>query len=166
MVKYGIGLEGHLQNSVPVFKKGKPVRMLFRDWGGVRIYGKRLEAQGLSAQFYPGSVTVTDDVKEMQNKVFYTVFQNQFGELVFQICHYFNLNEASFWKEIRRISDETFDHLTFKEGYKDAVIEDQSALYKESVEHKALTKMRLAPDSSGYCYVSVPNPLFKNYETR
>ncbi|RBW68766.1 IucA/IucC family protein [Bacillus taeanensis] len=163
MVKYGIGLEGHLQNSVPVFKNGKPVRVLFRDWGGVRIYGERLKKQDLSAQFYPGSVTVTDDVKEMQNKVFYTVFQNQFGELIFQLCHYFNLDEALFWKEIRRISDETFNHLAFNEEYNDAVLEDRGALYKETVEHKALTKMRLAPESQGYCYVSVPNPLSENY---
>ena len=34
MIKYGIALEGHLQNSLPVFKNGRLSRFFFRDWGG------------------------------------------------------------------------------------------------------------------------------------
>jgi siderophore synthetase component len=42
MSRYGISLEGHLQNSVAVFAKGVPVRMIVRDLAGVEIWRKRL----------------------------------------------------------------------------------------------------------------------------
>jgi siderophore synthetase component len=160
MVKYGIGLEGHLQNSVPVFKDGRPVRLLFRDWGGARIYRERLERRGLSVDFYPGSLTVTDDPKEMRNKVFYAVFQNHMGEIVLQACKGFGLSERELWREVSRLTNETFDRLASSPEHERDAAQDREALYKANVDHKALTRMRLAPEG-GDRYAPVANPLHK-----
>jgi siderophore synthetase component len=157
MVKYGVALEGHLQNSVPVFKNGKLVRFYFRDWGGARIVGKRLRHQGIIANFYQDSVSVTEDETEMRNKLFYTVFQNHIGELIVQLCQHSGLSEKPLWKEVKRACDKSFTRLE-GEGIP-WVKEDASFLYKPFVRHKALTKMRLYPDS-GYLYSTVTNPLF------
>jgi siderophore synthetase component len=158
MVKYGIGLEGHLQNSVPVFKDGRPVRLLFRDWGGARIYRERLERRGLSVDFYPGSLAVTDDPKEMRNKVFYAVFQNHMGEIVLQACKGFGLSERELWREVSRLTNETFDRLASSPEHERDAAQDREALYKANVDHKALTRMRLAPEG-GDRYAPVANPL-------
>lgn len=159
MVKYGIGLEGHLQNSVMVFKNGCPVRMLFRDWGGARIYQGRIQQYQIEGEFYPGSVTVTDDLKEMHNKVFYTVIQNHCGELILQVCKYFGLGERELWQEIYRICEQVFDQLESLPQHTENVRIDREALYQAKVEHKALTKMRLQPEGKEYSYAIVPNPL-------
>ncbi|MFS1518789.1 IucA/IucC family protein [Bacillus sp. SCS-151] len=159
MVKYGIGLEGHLQNSVMVFNNGRPIRMLFRDWGGARIYRERLEEQGFHADFYPGSMTLTDNVKDMHNKVFYTVIQNHCGELILQFCKHFEFKEVELWKVIYEICDNVFTQLETKEQYTENVRIDKTALYQRNVDHKALTRMRLQPESNEYAYVSVANPL-------
>jgi D-ornithine---citrate ligase len=159
LVKYGIGLEGHLQNTVPVFKHGRPVKILFRDWGGVRIHLQRLQKQGLDVQFYPGSMTITDDLREVQNKVFYTVFQNQFSEIIQQISKDWNIEEKLLWKPIRFQCDKVFDELALNKELLEHIHEDREALYQSNIDHKALTKMRLNPEQKGYCYVSVPNPL-------
>jgi D-ornithine---citrate ligase len=160
MVKYGIGLEGHLQNSVMVFKHGRPVRMLFRDWGGSRIFQSRLEQAGLQTEFYPNSATATDCLKEMHNKVFYTVFQNHCGELLLQVCEQFGLQEEELWQEIHVICEAVFDHLETTTYDENARI-DRAAFYQEKVNYKALTKMRLEPEGKDYSYTSVPNPLFE-----
>lgn len=159
MVRYGVGLEGHMQNSVPVFKAGRPVRMLFRDWGGARLYGERLRAAGFDMKFYPGSVTVTEKVKDMQNKVFYTVFQNHISEIILQLCKDFPVEEADLWREIRSLCDRVFADLALDPACAQAAEEDREALYCPEVEHKALTKMRLEPEEKGYCYATVSNPL-------
>jgi D-ornithine---citrate ligase len=159
LVKYGIGLEGHLQNSVMVFKNGSPVRMLFRDWGGLRIYKERLKQQDLHVEFYPGSITSTDDLKEVHNKVFYTVFQNHFGELILQVCKEFGLSERELWQEIHQVCDRVFDEIQAEQKYVENVNCDREALYQMKVEHKALAKMRLDPTKQGYSYAIVPNPL-------
>ncbi|HZH63028.1 MAG TPA: IucA/IucC family protein [Metabacillus sp.] len=159
MVKYGIGLEGHLQNSVIVFKDGRPIRVLFRDWGGARIYKERLNQHQIDVQFYPGSVTLTDKLTEMHNKVFYTVFQNQSGELILQMCKQFGLEEKKLWKEVHRICDSVFNELEKNPAYSESVRIDKAALYRSKVDHKALTKMRLEPEGKDYSYAIVPNPL-------
>ncbi|PWK15510.1 IucA/IucC family protein [Tumebacillus permanentifrigoris] len=159
MVKYGIGLEGHLQNSVGVFRAGRPVRLLFRDWGGVRICQERLAQQGLAVDFAPGSVVLNDDVREMQNKLFYTVYQNHLAEMILLLCKRYELREAELWREIRQISEAVFsDLLACPETQANAVL-DRAALFQPQVEHKALTSMRLATEERGYCYAEVANPL-------
>lgn len=161
MVKYGVGLEGHLQNSVMVFQNGRPARLLFRDWGGSRIYGARLEECGFKEPFYPGSVTVTSCLSDMHNKMFYTVLQNHCGELVLQISKNFGLREEELWQEIYRICEAVFVQLESIPEHAEKVKLDREALYREAADHKALTKMRLQPESKGYVYAAVPNPLFK-----
>jgi siderophore synthetase component len=158
MVKYGIGLEGHLQNSVPIFKQGRPVRMLFRDWGGLRIYTQRLEQQKLMAHLVPDSVTTADNVEEMRNKVFYTVFQNHLSEIVFQTCKHLAVRERELWEEIYQISEGVFERLMSDPEQVENAISDRTALYKAEMDHKALTKMRLE-ERKGDCYVALPNPL-------
>ncbi|MGC4376453.1 IucA/IucC family protein [Fictibacillus sp. Mic-4] len=165
MVKYGIGLEGHLQNSIIIFKDSRPVRMLFRDWGGARIFADRLPVANVKKEFYPGSVTVTNILNEMHNKVFYTVFQNHFGELVMQACKYFGLSERDLWQEIYRICERVFADLESLPEYKENVRVDRKALYRPEVDHKALVKMRLAPAGKDYSYATVPNPLHEFWKT-
>lgn len=163
LVKYGIGLEGHLQNSVMVFKEGHPVRMLFRDWGGARIFQDRLERQQLHVQFYPNSVTVTENIKEVHNKVMYTVLQNQFGELILQVSENYGLREEELWVEIHRICEQVFGELEAMPPYHEDVKIDRKAFFQEKVDHKALTKMRLKPNGKDYSYTVVPNPLYECY---
>lgn len=161
MVKYGIGLEGHLQNIVMVYKEGRPVRMLFRDWGGTRIYRSRLQQYQAEVPFYPGSVTVTDSLKEMHNKLFYTLFQNHCGEFILQLCKHVALEEGELWQEIYRICEKVFDQLESVPRYAESVCLDRKALYQAEVDHKALTKMRLEPEGKDYSYAIVPNPLYE-----
>ncbi len=158
MVKYGIGLEGHLQNSVPVFEDGRPVRLLFRDWGGARIFRERLERRGLSVDLRPGSLTLTDDPKEMRRKVFYAVFQSHVGEIVLRACKGFGVRERELWREVSRLTNETFDRLGSSPEHERDAAQDREAFYEANADHKALTRMRLAPEG-GDRYTSVPNPL-------
>jgi siderophore synthetase component len=158
MVKYGIGLEGHLQNSVPVFKAGRPVRLLFRDWGGARIHGERLRRRGLRVSFYPDSAVLTDRLDEMRNKVFCAVFQNQLGEIILQSCKHFGVPERDLWREVRRICDGIFDEIGSHPEHAADAAADREALCGTEVDHKALMTMRLDP-KGGYRYTKVSNPL-------
>ncbi|WLD92623.1 IucA/IucC family siderophore biosynthesis protein [Alkalihalobacillus sp. AL-G] len=162
MVKYGVALEGHLQNSVPVFKNGQLVRFYFRDWGGSRIFLERLHQQDIKPEFYPDSVSVTDRETDMWNKIYYTVFQNHLGEFIVQLCQYSELSEGLLWEKVRNACDESFKSLLSQDIYSSK--KDSERLYKPCVEHKALTKMRLYPDH-GYCYSTVPNPLSNKEES-
>jgi siderophore synthetase component len=161
MVKYGVGLEGHLQNSVPVFKAGRPARLLFRDWGGARIHSERLKRRGLRVRLYPGSAVLTDRLEEMRNKVFCAVFQNQLGEIILQSCKHFGVPERDLWREVRRICDGIFDEIGSRPEYAADAAADRKALYGAEVDHKALTTMRIDPEGV-YRYARVSNPLHES----
>jgi len=156
MVKYGIGLEGHLQNSIVVFESGKPKKILFRDWGGARIYKPRVDSQGLDLNVYPNSITVTNEFIEMFNKVHYTVFQSHIGEVIRIISSYVNIGEKSCWKIVKQQCEDLIHSLNCYEKIKE---HDRNYLFAKTVDHKSLTKMRLNEGLSGYVYVKVPNPL-------
>ncbi|MCA1012782.1 IucA/IucC family protein [Halobacillus halophilus] len=158
MVKYGVALEGHLQNSIPVFKKGRLSRFFFRDWGGSRVYEQRIRKQHLNPSFAAGSVSVTNDLSEVHNKLYYTVFQNHLGEIIRQLVLYSGLEEKDFWKQVKLTCEKTFENLRQDPNLREAVEEDRAFLYQSSVMHKSLTKMRLT-DSKEYGYNKVPNPL-------
>ena len=156
MSVYGIGLEGHLQNAVPVFRGGRPTKMLFRDWGGARVHAGRLKGRGIQARFAPGSLTLTKDTKELRRKVFYTVFQNHLGEVVLQAAKHADVPERNLWRVIKEVCDATFEKLDGR-GCSEALA-DREALYAPRTPHKALALMRLKP-SEGDIYVKVSNPL-------
>ncbi|WP_446855128.1 IucA/IucC family protein [Halobacillus faecis] len=158
LVKYGVALEGHLQNSVPVFKNGRLTRFYFRDWGGARVYPERLRKQGISPKFAADSVSVTNDRSSMHNKLYYTVFQNHLGEIIRQLVRYSGLAEDTFWMEVKRVVQEELARLALEDDLARQVADDRTFLFQPTVMHKSLTQMRLS-NSKGDAYTEVPNPL-------
>lgn len=161
MTRYGIGLEGHLQNSLIVFKDDEPVKAFIRDLGGVRVYKKRLDQQGVPGTFYPNSVTIGDDFVEMQNKVIHTVFQSHIGELTAHLARQYPIDEQELWDVVREVCNDIFTDLKQDETLLEDVEVDRAALFGQTVETKALTIMRLKDDVTDYAYIRVPNPLYK-----
>ncbi|MFC0560576.1 IucA/IucC family protein [Halalkalibacter alkalisediminis] len=159
MSKYGIGLEGHLQNTLIVFKDWKPVKVLVRDLGGVRIDQRRLVKKGFVGSYFPGSVTINDDEVEMQNKVIHTVFQSNIGELTYHLASEYKLNEQVFWEIVSKICHDIFDQLSQDQTLQGNVDKDKEALFSKTVQTKALTLMRLTDDVTDYAYILVRNPI-------
>jgi siderophore synthetase component len=142
----GVGLEAHLQNSVPTFRHGRPYRMAFRDLAGLRLHLPRLRARAADLRLWPGSVTVTEDLAVMRAKVGYTALQAHLGEVVRLLVTGAGLDEDAAWRVVRGVLDEE----AVDPG-------DHAFLTAPTVPHKALVRMRLA--GAGDAYVPVHNPL-------
>jgi len=142
----GIGLESHLQNSIPVFLDGRPVRMAFRDFGGIRIN----PARGAGVRLWPGSVTAAPDQDTARAKVAYTAFQAHLGEIVNRLADEHALATATAWRTVRDVVEEVYRRRSLDR-------DDRAFLLAPTVPHKALMRMRLARD--GDLYVPIPNPM-------
>ncbi|GIH20091.1 IucA/IucC family protein [Rugosimonospora africana] len=146
----GVGLEAHLQNSIPTFVDGVPHRIAFRDFAGLRLHLPRLAG---APPLWPGSVVGTADVDVMRAKLGYTALQAHLGELVTHLVDSGGLDEAAAWRAVRKVLDEAR-----------ADPADHRFLTAPRVPHKALVRMRLA-DGGGSggggtdTYVPVHNPL-------
>ncbi|GAX90010.1 IucA/IucC family protein [Effusibacillus lacus] len=157
--RYGISLEGHLQNSVPVFRNGELVRMIVRDFGGIRILPERLVKQGFEAVFYPGSATITDDVQDMRNIICYSVIQNHFGELIAAIVRWLGIKERNLWEPVIEICRTIYRQLKNDPIIEQQAAEDEKVLFQQTIDLKAMATMRLLGDISHNTFAKVPNPL-------
>ncbi|WP_239134587.1 IucA/IucC family protein [Rugosimonospora africana] len=148
LLAVGVGLEAHLQNSIPIFRSGQPTRIAFRDLGGLRINRRRLAACGVRPRLWPGSVVAVDDHASVQAKVGYTALQAHLGEVVIRLSESHAVPEAQAWRAVRDVIDELTVH---------ADPTDRAFLFAPTMPHKALVRMRLQPGSE--IYTPVPNPL-------
>jgi siderophore synthetase component len=160
MSKYGISLEAHLQNSVPIFQNGALSRMKVRDFGGIRIYVNRLEKQGLSANLFNPSMIITNDVTELRKTLSHAIIHNHLGEIIACLVRYFSIDEELLWKEIAIVIHDVFDKLKTNETISEQVSTDEQAFFKPTLEMKALVTMRLTDDIHN-SFIDVPNPLAK-----
>jgi siderophore synthetase component len=159
MTRYGIALEGHMQNSVMVFSRGEPVRTLIRDLGAVRILPERLARQGVKLEIVPGSAILADDLDDLQNKVYYSFFQNHLAELIAAVVRSFEIDEQELWDKVARVARRSFAVLKADPEVRDQAAVDQEALFRPTLSVKALATMRFRGDVTDYTFRSVPNPL-------
>jgi D-ornithine---citrate ligase len=146
----GIGLEAHLQNSIPVFSDGVPRRIAFRDFAGMRINPDRLAARGVQIDLWHGSLIETHDQDVVRAKLGYTMLQAHLGELISRLVASHGLDERAAWRRIRDVVNDVYDALNLDEG-------DRKFLLAPTMPHKALVRMRM--EDRGDIYVPVPNPL-------
>ena len=159
MSRYGISLEGHLQNSIPVFRGGETVRVLVRDFGGVRILRERLARQEVRADLHQGSAVVIEDVEDLRNKIYYPVFQNHLGELVACLVRHLDIEEQGLWRPVAEVCRGVFRELKGDPAIREQAARDEAALFRSTLALKAMTTMRLLGDVTHYTFSEVPNPL-------
>ncbi|HZH63027.1 MAG TPA: IucA/IucC family protein [Metabacillus sp.] len=161
MVRYGISLEGHMQNSISVFHNGELVRILLRDFGGIRILPQRLKKEGFFADFYPGSSIVTDKEEQLRNIISYSVLQNHFAELITCIVRALEIDEKMLWKQVIDVCKDVFTKLKADKNIAEQAAADEIALFQPMIDLKALTTMRLRGDITVYPFSKVPNPMME-----
>ena len=159
MSRYGVSLEGHLQNSIPVFRGGETVCVLVRDFGGVRILRERLVRQGIQTYLYQDSAVVIENVEDLRNKIYYPVFQNHLGELVACLVRRLDVEEERLWRPVAEVCRGIFGELKGDPTIREQAARDEAALFRPTLDLKAMTTMRLLGDVTRYTFSKVPNPL-------
>lgn len=136
LLETGIGLEAHGQNLILVTRGGRPHRLLYRDFGGVRVSPKTLARHGIQAPDLKGDIP-SDDPTELETKVLASAVATVLADLVAYLSRRFHTEPQTLWAAIpapRRLRD------------------------RADLPLKAMTAMRLA-DTVDDIWISVANPL-------
>jgi hypothetical protein len=137
----GVALEAHGQNTLVVLRDGRPVRILYRDLGGVRVSARRLRAAGVEAPALDGDLP-SDDPHELRIKLAAAALGTVASELISRE----NADPAKLWQIVARAIRNT--------GTSDA-----GHLLRDPLPVKATTAMRLAADPLDDQWALLDNPM-------
>ncbi|MFE6194523.1 IucA/IucC family protein [Streptomyces sp. NPDC057838] len=139
LLELGVALEAHGQNLLVVLSAtGEPLRLVYRDLADIRVSPARLARHGITVPRLPARM-VTDDERALRRKLFGSLVAGALagtagsGEAL----------AAALETAVRDLPDGP----------------DLAALRAEPVPAKALTLMRLSPQTPGDQWAELPNPL-------
>ncbi len=141
----GVALEAHGQNTLVVLAQGRPVRLVYRDLGGVRLHPGRLAVAGIQPPPLLGDL-VTHDEEALRTKVFAAAVSTVCAELAATAARELDHDPADLWACVaaaaRRVPGP-----------------DADALLRPTLPVKAMTAMRLSAAPLSDQWTDLPNPI-------
>jgi siderophore synthetase component len=155
---YGVAFEAHQQNSFIVLDPAyRPVQLLVRDFGDIRIHRPTLERSGHTLQAHRPGHTLFDDAGIVRDKLLHAVLLCHVSELALLLARSYDCDEDAFWRIFAHELATAFDTLR---GHADPARweQERAALLEAGWPAKSFLRMRLS-DSSDDALGSMPNPL-------
>ncbi|WP_433290944.1 IucA/IucC family protein [Actinoplanes sp. CA-030573] len=140
----GVALEAHGQNTLVVLRDHRPVRILYRDLGGVRVSARRLREASVDAPRLRGDLP-SDDPAELRAKLAAAALGTVAAELIAALTRR-GADPARLWGIVAAALRET--------GARDV-----PHLLRDPLPVKATTAMRLAADPLDDIWAHLDNPL-------
>jgi siderophore synthetase component len=135
LLRRGVALEAHGQNTLVVLRDGHPERLLYRDFGGVRISPAALRRHGVEPPPLHGDLA-TDDPDALRTKLLAAAVSGALAEQVAAFSRAYGILPALLWTLAAR-----------------------PELRDGPLPVKATTAMRLATDPLTDVWASIPNPM-------
>jgi siderophore synthetase component len=152
LLHLGVALEAHGQNTLVGLRSGRPVRLYYRDFGGVRLSPVRLAAAGVRAPVPHGDLA-SDDPRELRTKLFAALLATVVAQLAATLRQEFGTAPEAVWDLVAAAARDTYAALPA-----DAA-PDAGALFGPDLPVKAMTAMRLADRPLADLWTALPNPL-------
>lgn len=155
---YGIAFEAHQQNSfVMIDDEHRPVQLLLRDFGDLRIHTPTLHRSGHTLEAFRAGHTLFDNTLKVRDKLLHAFMLCHLGELSRLLAHTWHETDAAFWDVLREEVARTFEHYRSRTDAQRWQAE-RDALLQSDWPAKSFLRMRLA-DCSEDVVGRMPNPL-------
>jgi staphyloferrin A synthase len=145
LLKLGVALEAHGQNLLGVIRRGRFVRLLYRDFGGVRVSAARLRQHGVEPPPLQGDIP-HDDPEVLRAKVFASAISTVLGEAIAVLTRSTGMDHDKAWHQAAAVA-------------RGVAGPDTAAMFAPALPFKATTAMRLADEAITDIWTLVPNPM-------
>lgn len=155
---YGIAFEAHQQNSFMLVDRDcRPVQLLVRDFGDLRIHGPTLRSTGRTLDTFRPGHTMFETDAPVRDKLLHAVMLCHLSELGLLLASSYRQTEAAFWDVLRASTIEAFERLR-ERAEPQRWQAERSALLERNWPAKAFVRMRLS-DTSDDVHGEMANPL-------
>jgi len=156
--RWGIALEPHGQNSVVVLRNGAPVRLLYRDFGSIRVSPARLARRGVRLPGLIGTLR-TDDEHELRAALLFPLLETNLGQLVGTLARVGETAQARLWRLVARYCRAAYATITADSAIAAQASRDEAALFDPMLPVKSILRVHLSANPHVSQWVAVPNPL-------
>jgi len=161
LLHLGVALEAHGQNTLVGLRDGRPVRVYYRDFGGVRLSPARLATAAIATPKLHGDLA-TDDPRELRTKLFAAVVATVLAELAATLEREYGTDPDAVWRLVADAAGDAygagFSQRSTAAGGGPAP-GDADALFGPELPVKAMTAMRLSDQPLTDVWTPLPNPL-------
>jgi siderophore synthetase component len=156
--RWGIALEPHGQNTVVVLRGGLPVRVLYRDFGGIRLSPSRLAQAGVNPPTLMEPL-LTEDVEELRARLFFPLVQTNLGQVVATLARVGGSDPQRLWRLVAQRCRSVYTTLTADRAIAAQARGDEIALLSPTLPTKSMLRVHVSADPHTSQWVAVPNPL-------
>ncbi len=152
LLHLGVALEAHGQNMMVALRAGRPVRVVYRDLGGVRVSPRRLARHGFEAPPLRGDL-MSDDPAVLRTKLAAAALSTVVAETITTITREYGVEPARLWEVAAGALRSAYAELPAQARA------DRVTLLERPLPVKATTAMRLADDPLEDRWAWLPNPV-------
>lgn len=156
--RWGIALEPHGQNAVLVLRHGLPARLLYRDFGSIRVSTARLARTGIRPPALIGALP-TDDEDELRAALFFPLVGTNFGQVVGALARVGQTDPVRLWRVVARSCRSVYAQLAADPAIAIQASGDEAALFDPTLPAKSMLRVQLSANPHVPQWVAVPNPL-------
>lgn len=156
--RWGVALEPHGQNAVVVLRRGLPTRLLYRDFGSIRVSPARLARSGVRPPALIGALC-TDDEDELRAALFFPLLDTNLGQLVGTLARVGQAEPARLWRLVARRCRSIYADLSADAAIAAQAGRDEAALFGPTLPAKSMLRVHVSANPHALQWVAVPNPL-------
>ncbi|CAM2927208.1 IucA/IucC family protein [Legionella worsleiensis] len=158
MLRYGVALEAHQQNTLVIMQNHRPVGLVIRDLGGIKISNNELHRQITKPHLHPDSTITCSELDGLSQLFIH-------GNLLSNLTPWIHCLNAAYgfaieqlWQQVNMILKGLLEH--FMEEIHPAVYRSHyQHLLNMPWQHKSLLTMRLNQNQDEIQYFALENPL-------
>ncbi|MGH3824945.1 MAG: IucA/IucC family protein [Pseudonocardiaceae bacterium] len=156
--RWGVALEPHGQNAIVVLRDGLPARLLYRDFGSIRVSPARLARSGVRPPALVDALS-TDDDDGLRAALFFPLIDTNLGQVVAALARVGETEPTRLWRLVARCCRSAYATLTADPAITVQAGCDEAALFGPTLPAKSMLRVQLSADPHVPQWVAVPNPL-------
>ncbi|HET9116731.1 MAG TPA: IucA/IucC family protein, partial [Pseudonocardiaceae bacterium] len=156
--RWGIALEPHGQNAVVVLREGLPARLLYRDFGSIRVSPSRLARSGLRSPALIGALP-TEDEDELRAALFFPLIETNLGQIVAALARVGEIDSSRLWRLVAQRCRSAYNTLTADPAIAVQASRDEAVLFGPTLPAKSMLRVQLSANPHVPQWVAVPNPV-------
>lgn len=158
LLKYGVALEAQQQNTLVIFQHNRPIGLVIRDLGGIKLCFNSHYDKVPKPNLHPDSTISCYELGDVFNTFIYGNFLSNLTPAINCLHAAYGLSPKKIWSLIRQIINELLQN--FRKEMNSLIYQRfQQHLFSLPWPHKSLLTMRLNQNQDNLVFFSLDNPL-------